>query len=708
MNCTSLQRITIFIFLLTFSFSCSSPLEEAGLLYKSRVDRLALEVERAEAIRSVKTLQRSYAQYAQFGLWNEMGPLFTEKAQFLNGLKKIYGREAIAEYFLNEMGKGKIGLQKGELRTQIIIRPLVNLSKDGQSAKARWWELSMFAQAGFAEWGGGIYENEYSKENDTWKISRMHYYPMLAGPYETGWRNIDDNLEIVPYHFTAEETGIPVPAIPEGMKIPSSNKEPARHLAVLEERIAVMNNEDSIRNLQNAYGYYVDRKMWDDVTDLFTEDGVLEIANTGVYNGTKGIRRALEIMGPAGLEHGQLNDHLQLDMVVSIDPGGFEAHSRGLEFGMLGEADKGEAFMSLSVFKNRYVRQDGIWRIKEMRIFPLRKTDYNLGWGKSNIIDPPPLGEFAPDSPVPSTDIMTDGAIPAFLIPNPATCKNVSYPPGARIVGIENLLPSLTVTGSNKIPDLQENIESRIKEAEQRLAISKAYDGTENISSAYGDYLDDLDFKGLADLFAVNGAKEIPFAGFYVTRESIARRKPSSVQVGPAARTFIALHLRTQPVIMVAKDGRSSNIRTRLFQFMSSRDMGQGFYGGMYHDQAVLEKGAWKLWSVAIDEHYFTSPDYKGGWSAAKDPAPGSGGAGFGSAAGYPPDIPLAELGERSKGFIGGTGDPVVWPSILPMWFHYRNPVSGRVPENFWPDCVTCIYAPHTSMKNHGYLLPPN
>jgi SnoaL-like protein len=31
-----------------------------------------------------------------------------------------------------------------------------------------------------------------------------------------------------------------------------------------------MNDEDAIRNLQNAYGYYMDRKMWDDVTDLFT------------------------------------------------------------------------------------------------------------------------------------------------------------------------------------------------------------------------------------------------------------------------------------------------------------------------------------------------------------------------------------------------------------------------------------------------------
>ncbi len=62
-----------------------------------------------------------------------------------------------------------------------------------------------------------------------------------------------------------------------------------------------MNEEDKVRNLQNAYGYYMDRKMWDDVTDLFTSDGALSIASVGVYDGPKSIRRALERSGPASL-----------------------------------------------------------------------------------------------------------------------------------------------------------------------------------------------------------------------------------------------------------------------------------------------------------------------------------------------------------------------------------------------------------------------
>ena len=43
-------------------------------------------------------------------------------------------------------------------------------------------------------------------------------------------------------------------------------------LAELEQRIAVMNDERTVRNLQASYGYYVNRRMWDDVTDLFADE----------------------------------------------------------------------------------------------------------------------------------------------------------------------------------------------------------------------------------------------------------------------------------------------------------------------------------------------------------------------------------------------------------------------------------------------------
>src|SRR4029434_3282693 len=146
--------------------------------------------------------------------------------------------------------------------------------------------------------------------------------------------------------------------------------------------------------------------------------------------------------------------------------------------------------------------------------------------------------------------------------------------------------------------------------------------GAENMNSAYGDYLDDLDFGPLGKLFARNGNKEVPFSGVYVGRERISARDAPSPPPGSRPRTSLPLHWRTQPVILVAEDGRSASIRSRLFQPGSSRTRAGSFGGGMYHDQVVLEDGVWKFWSVVIDEHYFSSPSYEGGWSAAKDPAP--------------------------------------------------------------------------------------
>ena len=65
----------------------------------------------------------------------------------------------------------------------------------------------------------------------------------------------------------------------------------------------------------------------------------------------EGVRKAHERMGPAGLTHGVLNDRLQFDTVMSLAPGRREAHVRGIEMGMLGDADKGEACWEVSVYR---------------------------------------------------------------------------------------------------------------------------------------------------------------------------------------------------------------------------------------------------------------------------------------------------------------------------------------------------------------------
>jgi hypothetical protein len=408
------------------------------------LDELARGVDRAESIRAVKNLQRTYAQYSQYGLWNEMADLFANDATFIFDDESVTGREAIADYLATHEGGGQQGLRPGAMHAEIIDHPVVNLSVDGESARGRWYGFAMLSDnEGNASMRGGVFENEYVREDGKWTIDVHRFYPQYAGPYETGWKNWEGrDLEILPYHFTPDESGIPIPD-PTGPP-PASTAS----LDELEERIAVMNDEALVRNLQAAYGYYVNRRMWDDVTDLFAGSGVYEFGGNGIYVGREGVRKAHERMGPDGLSYGVLNDRLQFDTVVSLAPGRREAHVRGIEMGMLGDVEKGEAYWEVSVYDNRFVKEDGLWKVREMRVFPLFRSEYSEGWGTSRIVETL-TGALAPDRPLPAADAGgQDRIIPAFVSTHPVTGKAVAAPSGMQLVATEPLTGAIAAPGT--------------------------------------------------------------------------------------------------------------------------------------------------------------------------------------------------------------------------------------------------------------------
>jgi hypothetical protein len=681
------------------------------------LDELARDVDRAESVRAVKKLQRTYAQYSQYGLWNEMADLFANDATYIFDDESVTGRAAIAAYLLENEGHGRQGLAPGAKHAEIVDHPVVNLSVDGESAKGRWYGFSMLSDSeGNASIRGGVFENEYVREDGKWQIDVHRFYPQYAGPYETGWTNWKGrDLAILPYHFTPDESGIP---IPDPVGAAAASQAP---LAELEERIAVMNDESLVRNLQAAYGYYVNRRMWDDVTDLFAENGVYEFGGYGVYRGAGGVRKAHERMGPDGLTDGILNDRLQFDTVVSLAPGRREAFVRGLELGMLGDVENGEAYWEVSVYANRFVKEDGLWKVREMRVYPLFRSDYREGWGKSRIIETL-AGKLAPDQPQRTADAAgQDRVIPAFVSTHPVTGRAIAAPAGMQIVATEPLTGAIAAPGAKTA---MADTTTRLQEAARKLMMATAYDGAEHVSTAYGFYADDSQWDWLSEIFGKQGTKQIPFAGYYRSYPRISKAlfleygDPVSLD---AKKSAIAFHWRIQPVIIVAPDGRSARVRTYLFHPNTSKTSSSTLFGAIYpDDHLILEDGVWRLWNLSLDEPYFQMPDWKSGWALLKDddaaetprparrtrPAVPKRYFGAELVAQYRPEVPISELGVLQEHFRGGTGEPWDWPQILPMWWGYKNPVSGRQPELFLPDCVPCEYDPEMSMVRHGYLLP--
>jgi hypothetical protein len=208
---------------------------------------------------------------------------------------------------------------------------------------------------------------------------------------------------------------------------------------------------------------------------------------------------------------------------------------------------------------------------------------------------------------------------------------------------------------------------TRVGELERKLRRAEAYDGAENVSNAYGYYIDEFKWDDTAELFARDGWKELSYIGTYVGREHV--RQSMVLRYGSKGRTgkMMTLHQKTQPVVDAAEDGRSARIRERLFQINSVTDAPGSYIGGIYENEVVLEDGVWKISQMDLDYTWTTS--YKTGWAQARS----EDAARFAPPPGAPPP-PLAP----DRPLRGVVTAP--FPEIVDVPFHYRNPVSGRAP----------------------------
>lgn len=200
-------------------------------------------------------------------------------------------------------------------------------------------------------------------------------------------------------------------------------------LDALDKRITRLEDANAVEKLQRAYGYFVDKAQWTQLTGLFAKDATLEIGGRGVFIGQPHILDYMHgAFGPDGIKEGQIINHMQFQAIADIDPDGVHAKQRMRAFVM------SNGGWGLPLYENEYVKEDGVWKIKMLHGPFTMYTSWD-GWAKSATPNtrPDTFGE-PPDLP-PTVVYLTYPSyyIVPFHYPNPVTGK--VWKPGTQQAG---------------------------------------------------------------------------------------------------------------------------------------------------------------------------------------------------------------------------------------------------------------------------------
>ena len=187
-----------------------------------------------------------------------------------------------------------------------------------------------------------------------------------------------------------------------------------KEVAALRHELALLQDAAAIRRVQHSYGYFMDKGLYQEVVDLFADDGELHFMG-GIFAGKAGVARLYcgrlrdgFTGGRNGPAYGMLCDHIQMQDVIHVaeDRRTARARFRALLQGgsHVTRQDRNPRlplqWWEGGLYENEYVREDGVWKIRVLGHHLTYQANYEDGWAHSEIVPGPFWTKTYPEDPL--------------------------------------------------------------------------------------------------------------------------------------------------------------------------------------------------------------------------------------------------------------------------------------------------------------------
>ena len=155
----------------------------------------------------------------------------------------------------------------------------------------------------------------------------------------------------------------------------------------LEKRVRVLEDIEEIKRLKARYCANNDRNTdpdrtydADSIVKMFTEDAVFDLGMKGRFEG----REKLRNLFTTAPQTASFSLHMVMNPVIEVD--GDTAKGTWYLFNPLTLVEGNRAAWGSARYDEEYVRVDGEWKFKSIKLTSIFRTPFDQGWAKNRSI----------------------------------------------------------------------------------------------------------------------------------------------------------------------------------------------------------------------------------------------------------------------------------------------------------------------------------